>query len=147
MAVQLDERLGACRGSKHRCFLNWGESVDPPRPGCDFHSDNLLQVRNQMRSAKRYLHICLHTWLYCNQALGMRFTRLVAKLQSHIYARGWVSLAFFGKLWRARSRLYQNQNQKSFGFRKERKPRCVRETKSSPNPSRQVLCSTVLYPI
>ena len=31
-----------------------------------------------------------------------------------------------------------NQNQKSFGFRKERKPRCVRETKSSPNPSRQV---------
>ena len=47
----------------------------------------------------------------------------------------------------ARCWLYQNQNQKSFGFRKERKPRCVRETKSSPNPSRQVLCSTVLYPI
>jgi hypothetical protein len=30
--------------SLDRCFLNWGESVDPPRPGCDFHSDNLLQV-------------------------------------------------------------------------------------------------------
>ena len=51
------------------------------------------------------------------------------------------------ELHRASSRLYQNQNQKSFGFRKERKPRRVRETKSSPNPSRQVLCSTVLYPI
>jgi len=49
----------------------------------------------------------------------------------------------FGKHFEARSRLYQNQNQKSFGFRKERKPRCVRETKSSPNPSRQVLCRSI----
>ena len=29
--------------------------------------------------------------------------------QSQIYNRGWVSLACFGKLWRARSRLYRSQ--------------------------------------
>ena len=29
--------------------------------------------------------------------------------QSQIYDRGWVSLACFGKLWRARSRLYRSQ--------------------------------------
>ena len=32
----------------------------------------------------------------------------VGNLQSQIYDRGWVSLACFGKLWRARSRLYQS---------------------------------------
>ena len=29
--------------------------------------------------------------------------------QSQIYGRGWVSLACFGKLWRARSRLYRSE--------------------------------------
>ena len=62
-------------------------------------------------------------------------------------ASGWNGCGVpLGKLNRALSRLYQNQNQKSFGFRKEKKPRCVRETKSSPNPSRQVLYSTISKP-
>ena len=57
------------------------------------------------------------------------------------------------ELIRARSRLYRSQilqlntRWNKLFVRKERKPRRVRETKSSPNPSRQVLCSTVLYPI
>ena len=33
----------------------------------------------------------------------------VGSTQSQIYDRGWVSLACFGKLWRARSRLYQRR--------------------------------------
>ena len=56
-----------------------------------------------------------------------------AALQNPDHIKG---LAKPGKVYRARSRKCQNQNQKSFGFRKERKPRCVRETKSSPNPYR-----------
>ena len=54
-----------------------------------------------------------------------------------------------GKLYKARSRLagwlvdrlYLYQNQKSFGFRKERKPRCVHETKSSPDLSKPNIAS------
>ena len=34
---------------------------------------------------------------------------VAGRAQSQIYDRGWVSLACFGKLWRARSRVYRSQ--------------------------------------
>ena len=50
---------------------------------------------------------------------------------SQIYDRGWVSLACFGKLWRARPRLYRSKQASTFRpFQEEEKrPRHPRATK------------------
>ena len=72
------------------------------------HLELRIRVRRYLKESRTILKINKEAEFeeILGDVVGMRLHR---EVQSQIYDRGWVSLACFGKLWRARSRLYRSQ--------------------------------------
>ena len=90
------------------CFsgLDGGAIVHPAIDGHDFHSADMNWVANVPG-----LVFAGYQGMFAviTPALMTGCFESRIRMQSQIYDRGWASLACFGKLWRARSRLYRSQ--------------------------------------